>query len=374
MSSDGGLSPRVLVRCRSRDGTSQRIPDRPCPAVGLHARPGYSAMVRSSAPPRAIDREIAELSAVASLVGHEDTKQIEAEVRRRTSWVAPAPGGAPPAESDALRPRPLPADLSEFFNNNFGIALPRTPRRPPTSPQGTLGCDVEPVEYFEYQHATWRRLLELQESLSMDHCCEEYRAGRRRIATFGHQIPTLRELDTWVQSETGWRIVRADGYVEPAEFFGFVAERRFPCMDQIRHERELLYSPAPDMYHDIAGHLPMLFSEEISSYYELFGRVGMRARTPEQLLALDRLYWFTMEFGLVRQASQPVAYGAALLTGLSEMLTAGGENVVRSAFSIEEAIATPTDVSRPNGVLYVVDDFVSLIDELSRWATAERLL
>ena len=252
--------------------------------------------------------------------------------------------------------------------------LPRTPRRPSSSPEGTLGSEAEPVEYHEHQHETWARLCGLQRAAIRDRCAPAYSRGRGAIGPFCSRIPALRELDRWLFATTGWHVVRADGYVEPLAFLELLAHQRFPCMDLLRHADEIFYSPEPDMYHDILGHLPMLCDEDFAEYYLVFGIAGKRIRHAEQVLALNRIYWFTMEFGLVKSDREPLAYGAALLTGLRELETSNGRAVKTLPFSVDAAIATPTDIRKVNEVLYVAESFECLITEFIDWAKSERLL
>jgi phenylalanine-4-hydroxylase len=201
-------------------------------------------------------------------------------------------------------------------------------------------------------------------------------AGREAIQTLCTRLPSLAEVDAWLSKASGWRIVRADGYVDPPVFLAMLAEKHFPCMDQIRHEKEILYSPAPDMFHDIIGHLPMVCRPQFCDYYETFGRAGSRVRHVEQYKMLNRIYWYTMEFGLIadRAGEAPKVFGAALLTGLGELLTAAGDAVRRRPFCLDEVLAAPTNVDRPNDVLYVISSWDELLTAFVDWAKSERLL
>ena len=294
-----------------------------------------------------------------------------------------SPASSNPRPNDAV-----PLTPAELPGGSFGrvqlpdgaldvpriVPLPRTPRRASRSPEGTLGLDAESVDYFAHQHVTWTRLCGLQRDLVRERCAPQYAAGRKLIDRFTHRIPTLSELDAWLARTTGWRVVRANGYVSPSTFLALLADRRFPCMDLLRHADELFYSPEPDMYHDILGHLPMLCNRQFAEYYLTFGKAGARVRHPEQLRALNRIYWFTMEFGLLRSASGPLAYGAALLTGLGELLSSSDASVMHRPFGIGAAIETPTDIHRTNEVLYLTPSFDVLLAEFVDWARSECLL
>lgn len=194
----------------------------------------------------------------------------------RRATVTGAPGPMVP------RARELPEDLVDLVASKRpdAQALPRTPRHSSTSAEGTLGTETDSVVYFEYQHATWSKLCNLQLELVRDRCCSEYARGRTEIAPLTQSLPSLRELDLWLQRTTSWRVVRADGYVEPSNFMGYLARKQFPCMDLLRHHDEVLYSPAPDMFHDAIGHLPMLCNDWFSEYYRVFGSAGLNLRDP----------------------------------------------------------------------------------------------
>jgi len=178
--------------------------------------------------------------------------------------------------------------------------------------------------------------------------------------------------------------MRADGYIAPRWFFRLLADRCFPCMDGLRHAREILYTSEPDMFHDVMGHLPMLGSPAISEYYQLFGRVGKSARHDQQIACLDKVYWYSMEFGILNpDAGTPQAgqtnrrarvYGAGLITAPTEIRTSLSNAVEKRPFSIDAVMSMHVDIRKPNEVLFEVRSLDVLVTELMDWAKQEKLL
>ena len=262
-----------------------------------------------------------------------------------------------------------------------GQPLSRAPRVASPSREGTPGDAVVPPIYFDEQHETWRSLCRIQTPRIEARACAEYLAVRRELAIDEERIPTLVELDRMLRLRTGWGLIRADGYIQPKWFFRLLTERCFPCMDQLRHARELLYTSEPDMFHDVMGHLPMLASPIIAEYYQLFGRAGVNARHDEQTACLDKIYWYTMEFGILNPDAGAQApsdrtrvYGAGLITAPTEISTSLTEAVEKRLFSIGAVSEMVVDIRKPNTVLFEVRSFDDLASELLDWARHERLV
>ena len=259
--------------------------------------------------------------------------------------------------------------------------LSRAPQVASPSREGTPGRAVVAPTYFEEQHETWRHLCRMQAPVLSTRACEEYLTARERLDIDEDRIPSLVDLDRMLRLRTGWSLMRADGYIQPKWFFRLIAERCFPCMDGLRNAREILYTSEPDMFHDVMGHLPMLGSPIISEYYQLFGRVGKSARHPQQLACLDKVYWYSMEFGILNPgagastaANQARVFGAGLITAPTELLTSFSDAVERRVFSIDAVSAMHMNIHKPNGVLFEVRSLDILATQLMDWAKQEKLL
>jgi phenylalanine-4-hydroxylase len=262
-----------------------------------------------------------------------------------------------------------------------GKPLSRAPQVASPSPEGTPGSEVVPPTYFDEQHETWRTLCRVQAPAVSQKACDEYLAVRDELDIDEERIPTLVDLDRMLRQRTGWRLVRADGYIPPEWFFRLLADRCFPCMDQVRNAREVLYTSEPDMFHDVIGHLPILASPIISEYYQLFGRAGVHARHVEQTACLDKIYWYSMEFGILNPDGQTDAvesrarvYGAGLITAPTEIFTSLSQAVERRPFSIDAVSAMNVDIRTPNTILFEVRSLDVLAAEFVDWARQERLL
>jgi phenylalanine-4-hydroxylase len=237
--------------------------------------------------------------------------------------------------------------------------------------------------YWPKQHQTWKTLCAAQAELIPGRAISHYLKARASCGIDENRIPAITELDAIVHDHTGWRLVRVDGYVKPAQFFSMLAAKTFPCMDGIRNARELYYTSEPDMFHDVFGHVVTLADPTYSEYYNVFGRVGERAVTPEHINALHKIYWFSMEFGLVnptaldgkeRDPSKTCAYGAALMAGLNELTNSIGSGFEKRPFTIDAVLASETDVHKVNSTLFEVTSLDAMLSLFCDWARQEGLL
>ena len=165
--------------------------------------------------------------------------------------------------------------------------------------------------YSDEDHAVWRLLLERQTALAERHACDEFLSGLARLG-IGTRIPDFGDINTRLAPLTGWRIVGVPGLIPDAAFYDHLAHRRFPVTSWIRTRAELDYLVEPDLFHDFFGHVPLLTDPVFADYMQLYGQRGVEAGAKIDLLA--RLYWYTVEFGLIRTAHGLKAYGAGILS------------------------------------------------------------
>jgi phenylalanine-4-hydroxylase len=259
----------------------------------------------------------------------------------------------------------------------------RRPRAHSVSADWRLGPDVAPPTYSPAQHYVWRKLNQIQRELAPCLVCPEYLRARERLAIDETRVPELRALDCRLRQLSGWGIIKVPGYVPSRPFFRLLEQKLFPCTDQLRHASELEYARSPDMWHDVMGHLPMLVEPAFGEFNHLFGRVGSRIRHEAHLNTLEKIYWFSMEFGIVHpptlsgdtgDISCARLYGATLVSSAHEMTTSLTDAVERRPFSIEAVSQMKTDVSRVNEVLFEISSFDALLQQLIDWATDEHLL
>ena len=165
-------------------------------------------------------------------------------------------------------------------------------------------------EYSEGEHATWRLLFERQQRLLAKRACREYLDGLVGLGVAADGIPDFRHLSDVLDNATGWRIVAVPGLVPDDVFFTYLARRRFPSTCFIRRREQLDYLQEPDIFHDICGHVPLLMNPVFADYMQAYGEGGLKALGLGHLDRLARLYWYTVEFGLIATQEGLRVYGS----------------------------------------------------------------
>jgi phenylalanine-4-hydroxylase len=202
--------------------------------------------------------------------------------------------------------------------------------------------------YTEEQHATWKTLYERQTKLLPGRACDEFVQGMRELPIVADRIPDFRRLSEVLMKHTGWQVVAVPGLVPDEVFFEHLANRRFPSGNFIRKPHELDYLQEPDVFHDVFGHVPMLMNPVIADYIQAYGEGGLRAQRLGKLANLARVYWYTVEFGLLRQPDGLRIYGAGIASSYTE-----------SVFSLDDASPNRVrfDLERVLRSRYRIDDF-----------------
>jgi phenylalanine-4-hydroxylase len=219
--------------------------------------------------------------------------------------------------------------------------------------------------YSEDEHAVWRLLFERQQHLLVGRACREYLDGLRDLgvaAPGGHGgIPDFRRLSDLLDRATGWRIAAVPGLVPDAVFFGFLAQRRFPATCFIRRRDQLDYLQEPDVFHDICGHVPMLMNPVFADYMQAYGEGGLKALRLGHLKELARLYWYTVEFGLIATSEGLRIYGSGILSSAGESvycLDDPGPNRLR--FDLRRVMRTQYNIDRYQETYFVINEFAEL--------------
>lgn len=202
--------------------------------------------------------------------------------------------------------------------------------------------------YSAEQHATWKTLYERQTRLLPGRACDEFVQGMRELPIVADRIPDFRRLSEVLMKHTGWQVVAVPGLVPDDVFFEHLANRRFPSGNFIRKPHELDYLEEPDVFHDVFGHVPMLMNPVIADYIQAYGEGGLRAQRLGKLDNMARVYWYTVEFGLLRQPDGLRIYGAGIASSYTE-----------SVFSLDDASPNRVrfDLERVLRTRYRIDDF-----------------
>jgi phenylalanine-4-hydroxylase len=219
-------------------------------------------------------------------------------------------------------------------------------------PQAALGPDWTVDQgwsgYGAAEHATWKTLFTRQSRLLPGRACDAFIQGMRELPMTAEQIPDFRRLSDVLARRTGWQVVAVPGLVPDDVFFDHLAHRRFPAGNFIRQPHELDYLEEPDVFHDVFGHVPMLMNPVIADFIQAYGEAGVRASQHGSLPQLARVYWYTIEFGLLEQADGLRIYGAGIASSATETrfsLESAAPN--RIYFNLERVMRTD----------YRIDDF-----------------
>jgi phenylalanine-4-hydroxylase len=201
--------------------------------------------------------------------------------------------------------------------------------------------------YTPAMHDRWRRLFARQSELVRTHACASFREGLARLDC-AEGIPRFEDANAILGAATGWRLVAVPGFIPDAVFFDHLAHRRFPVTRWLREEHELDYLVEPDVFHDFFGHVPMLLDPAIADFLELYGKAGARAMAMDALDMLARIYWYTIEFGLVREDGGLKVFGAGIISSAGE---------TRFAIENPDVLRLPFDPVRVMRTGYMIDDF-----------------
>ncbi|MFN3775746.1 phenylalanine 4-monooxygenase [Sphingomonas parapaucimobilis] len=202
--------------------------------------------------------------------------------------------------------------------------------------------------YTAEEHATWDTLFARQSKLLPGRASEAYLRGLDVLKLSRPGIPDFEELSDRLMKLTGWQVVAVPGLVPDDVFFDHMANRRFVAGNFIRRPDQLDYLQEPDVFHDVFGHVPMLADPVFADYLAAYGRGGQRALGMDALKYLGRLYWYTVEFGLVREDGDLRIYGAGIVSSYSE-----------SRFALEDPSPNRIgfDLARVMRTEYRIDDF-----------------
>jgi phenylalanine-4-hydroxylase len=215
--------------------------------------------------------------------------------------------------------------------------------------------------YAPAEHAVWRSLFHRQEEVLRGRACGEFLDGLEGLGVAADGIPDFRRLNETLGAATGWSIVAVPGLVPDDVFFAHLASRRFPSTCFIRRADQLDYLQEPDVFHDIFGHVPMLMNPVFADYMQAYGQGGLKALGLGSLHHLARLYWYTVEFGLIRTPAGPRIYGSGIVSSKGESiysLESAAPN--RLGFDLLRVMRTRYRIDDYQTTYFVIDDFAQL--------------
>jgi monomeric phenylalanine-4-hydroxylase len=225
---------------------------------------------------------------------------------------------------------------------------------------------ITDVDYTEEEQNIWRHVAERLEELHEKHASPFYLRAKRDLGISTTRIPQLSEMNRRLKELTGFRLAPIEGLVETRAFLSWLSYRVMLSTQYIRHNSRPDYTPEPDIVHESIGHIPMFTNPNFADYSQFVGH-GARLANDKQLEALGRLYWFTVDFGLVEHEGDIKAYGAGLLSSYGELAHAFSDCVERRPFDLEEVISTPYTYSDMQPVLYVIPSYAQLKEVTRRY-------
>jgi phenylalanine-4-hydroxylase len=222
--------------------------------------------------------------------------------------------------------------------------------------------DQDYSTYTEAQQDRWRRLYRRQIELVHGRACDEYLKALLSLP-YEKGIPRFEEVNAPLGAATRWQLVAVPGLVPDLVFFDHLANRRFPVTCWIREEHEFAYIVEPDVFHDFFGHVPMLFTPQFADYMQAYGRGGVKAEGLGALQWLARLYWYTVEFGLIRTPEGLRNYGAGILSSPAEVEYAiTSPKPRRVLFDLRRIMRSKYQIDDYQETYFVIDSFQQLFD------------
>jgi len=218
------------------------------------------------------------------------------------------------------------------------------------------------VDYSLEEHRIWRILFERQMELLPGRACDEFLAGLDHLQLGASHIPQLPEVSSRLMQLTGWKVVPVEALISARQFFELLAERCFPAATFIRSEEELNYVQEPDVFHELFGHCPMLTNKIFADFVHDYALKVLKHPESEWAL-LQRLFWFTVEFGLVETPNGIRAYGGGILSSIEETVHSVESDIpIRALFNPISAFRTPYRIDMLQKIYFVIQNYKQLYE------------
>ncbi len=232
------------------------------------------------------------------------------------------------------------------------------------------------IHYSDEENDTWNILMDRQMKLLPGRACQEFLEGLDTLALPEHRIPQLSELNVKLTAATGWGVARVPALISFDRFFALLASRQFPVATFIRRRDELDYLQEPDIFHEVFGHCPLLTYQAFADFTEAYGKLGLSA-TKEERVYLARLYWMTVEFGLLRSEEGLRIYGGGILSSYSETTYAlESDTPQRKSLDPLTALRTPYRIDILQPLYFIIDSLeqLSAIRQLDIMALVDKAM
>ena len=247
---------------------------------------------------------------------------------------------------------------------------------------GLPSSEIDPYKFFISQknerytdenHAVWKELFtERMKSLDAQ-ASDVFLTGLKQIGLKPDRVPVVADINRRLQDLTGWESHPVPGYLPAKAFFACLAARRFPTTITMRPRELMNYLPEPDIFHDVFGHVPLHADPVFAEFLQTYGKAALFCEDPYHIERLARLFWFTVEFGLIRENGKVKLYGSGLISSIGESFHAlESDHVDRRPFDMDRVCDTPFEIDHYQPILYVLESFEQLRDSMNSYA--ERVL
>ncbi|UJF20448.1 phenylalanine 4-monooxygenase [Shewanella sp. OMA3-2] len=221
------------------------------------------------------------------------------------------------------------------------------------------------INYSEQEDDLWQQLYQRQITNLPGRACDAYLQGIETLNMSVDKIPQLPDLDHILTELTGWKTAAVPALISFGKFFELLASKQFPVATFIRTKEEFDYLQEPDVFHEVFGHCPLLTNPAFANFSHMYGQLGLAA-SKEDRVFLARLYWFTVEFGLVQAKDGPLnIYGGGILSSPGETLYALSDKPERRPFDLLDVLRTPYRIDIMQPIYYVIES-VEYLDEISK--------
>jgi phenylalanine-4-hydroxylase len=238
----------------------------------------------------------------------------------------------------------------------------RPPRGDYARARSDYTCDQDYAQYTSADHDTYRRLYARQLTQIGGYACREFVDAVQQLGA-PDRIPRFDDVNQRLMKATGWQITAVPGLIPEEAFFALLAARKFPVTDWIRMPAEFDYVVEPDIFHDLFGHVPLLFNPTFGDYMQAYGAGGLKASRLDACELLARLYWYTVEFGLIDTPDGLRAYGAGILSSAGELKhSVTSEQPKRVGFDLQRIMRTRYKIDSYQANYFVIDSFDQLFD------------
>ena len=218
--------------------------------------------------------------------------------------------------------------------------------------------------YTQEHHAVWAELVERVFPELERHAAREYLEGFEIIGLQRDCLPHLGSISARLEPRTGWNSTPVSGFLPAPAFFEMLATRRFPTTTWLRSRDSLEYTPEPDIFHDVFGHVPMHAHAVFAGFLERYGRVCAATHDEMILEKLGRIFWYTVEFGVIRQRGEIKAYGSGIISSQGECRNVMSGGCAIRDFTLDEVLQTPVKVDELHKLLFAVESFDQIYDAM----------